>query len=97
MLFDGMTNLMGSPRAALTFVAVLTLGACATTENAGAPETEDVFWSAYGFMGPAPTGDAELIGTYFGKKACDAAAEEWMSTQVAGNPVYAECFPPELD
>jgi len=66
----------------------LMLCACATD---GA-KIEDRY-GAYGYLSPTATGDAELIGVYPSRAACNNAAKEWEATQVVGNPVIAECYP----
>jgi len=66
--------------------AALSVGACASFSNAGG-------FDAYGYLSPAPTGEGEFIGNYETRAECDAAAEAWMSRQVVGNPVSAECYP----
>lgn len=57
---------------------------------ASAPATPQQY-AAFGYMSPGPNGNAEVIGVFETRTDCDAAAEGWMSRQVAGNPVYAEC------
>lgn len=44
-------------------------------------------------MAPGPVGDSEIIGLYFDRDDCEAAADDWMARQVAGNPVFADCYP----
>ncbi len=50
-------------------------------------------WAAHGYLSPAPTNNSEFIGVFENKIECNAAAEGWMSRQVVGNPVFAECLP----
>lgn len=54
---------------------------------------KDEEWAAHGFMGPVAVGNSELIGVYDKREDCARAAEDWMSRQVAGNPVFADCYP----
>ncbi|MEO1250941.1 MAG: hypothetical protein AAFW81_01185 [Pseudomonadota bacterium] len=76
---------------AIAFVASL----CAVAASC-AGKVEQTF-GAYGFLSPAPTGQGELIGVYDTRAECQAAAENWMSRQVVGNPVSAECYPSDPD
>ncbi len=64
--------------------AVLLITGCATQKEQ---------WAAHGFLTPGPTSDPELIGVYDSEGECHAAGEAWMSRQVVGNPVSAECYP----
>lgn len=64
------------------------LAACETSYKTGEEE-----WAAHGFLSPTPTGESEVIGVYNARKECETAAEEWMSRQVAGVPVFADCYP----
>ena len=50
-------------------------------------------WQANGYLAPGRTPDPEVIGQFRDKKACEAAAAEWMQRQVVGNPIFAECLP----
>ena len=68
----------------LGFSAVMAVAGCAT-HQAG--------FDAYGYLSPSPTAQGELIGHYSTRADCEAAAEEWTTRQVVGNPVRAECFP----
>ncbi len=54
-------------------------------------------WTAQGYLTPGPTGEPEIIGVYDNKADCIAAGEAWMSRQVVGNPVYADCLPVDHD
>ncbi len=54
-------------------------------------------WTAQGYLTPGPSGEPEIIGVYDNKADCIAAGEEWMSRQVVGNPVYADCLPVDQD
>lgn len=49
-------------------------------------------FDAYGFISPSDS-QGEFIGSYPSRKDCEIAAEGWMSRQVVGNPVRAECYP----
>lgn len=64
------------------------LAACASVESEPSEG-----WAAHGFMAPAPVGESEIIGLYVDRRACERAAEEWTERQVAGQPVFAECYP----
>lgn len=63
----------------------------------GCTTTPNQQWAAHGFLSPAPTGNSELIGVFENKTDCNAAAESWMSRQVVGNTVFAECLPVDQD
>ena len=54
-------------------------------------------WAAQGYLTPGPSGEPELIGVYDNEDDCVAAGEAWMSRQVVGNPVYADCLPVDHD
>ncbi len=73
-------------RAALTAAVVAVASACSTLS---APAGFD----AYGYLSPNPTADGEFIGNFPSRSECEAAGEAWMSQQVVGNPVHAECYP----
>ena len=73
----------------VVFIALaMSSTACSTPYPADEEE-----WAAHGFLSPAPTGESELIGVYGAHADCKAAAEEWMSRQVAGVRIFADCFP----
>ena len=71
-------------RSAASMAGIALCAGCAT-----APASQQ--YAAFGYMSPGPNGNAEVIGVYEDRMDCNAAAEGWMSRQVAGNPVYAEC------
>ncbi|WP_425408577.1 hypothetical protein [Hyphococcus sp.] len=73
-------------RSAIIFAA-LAASACATQPYA----YEE--WTALGYLSPAATGEPEIIGVYESKRECEDAGEAWMSRQVVGNPVSADCLP----
>ncbi len=54
-------------------------------------------WTAQGYLTPGPTGEPEIIGIYDNEADCVAAGEAWMSRQVVGNPIYADCLPVDRD
>jgi len=60
---------------------------------AGVPAEPGENWAAHGFMAPGPFGESEIIGLYARRADCDRAARNWTERQVAGNPVFAECYP----
>lgn len=68
---------------------------CAATGCATdiAAERNDGDWGANGYYADGPVGDAEFIGIYKTKTACERASKEWMATQTVGAPVFAECLP----
>ena len=66
--------------------------ACASTSQYGGGE-----WAANGYLSPAPTLTPELIGIFDNEADCRDAADAWMSRQVVGNPVFAECLPIDRD
>ena len=72
--------------------ALLAVIGCASSYSGQNAASGDQ-WAAHGYLSPSPTTEPELIGIYYSVKACRAAADEWASTQVVGNPVYAECYP----
>ena len=72
-------------------VATLALFFLAGCQNTALPATED--WAAHGFMAPGPVGPSEIIGLFYEREDCKQAAKEWMERQVAGNPVFADCYP----
>jgi hypothetical protein len=74
-------------RKSLCAAAMIAASACATAP-AGYEE-----WTAQGWLTPGPSGEPEIIGVYAAKDECLAAADAWMSRQVVGNPVYANCLP----
>ena len=67
-------------------IVALAASSCATQ-----PEVYE--WTAQGYLSPAPTGEPEIIGLYDNEADCIAAGKAWMSRQVVGNPVYADCLP----
>jgi len=60
---------------------------------AGVPAEPGENWAAHGFMAPGPVGESEIIGLYVDRGECERAARDWTERQVAGNPVFAECYP----
>lgn len=72
-------------------VAALAASACATQQT-GYEE-----WTALGYLTPGPTTDPEVIGVYETERECREAGEAWMSRQVVGNPVSADCLPTDRD
>ncbi len=81
-------NLFRNAAIAFLFAAA---SACATQP---APVHE---WTAQGYLTPGPSGNPEIIGLYASESECVAAGEAWMSRQVVGNPVYADCLPVDHD
>ena len=75
-------------RVAAIIAVSIAASACATQ----APKQHEE-WAATGYLTPGPTGDGEIIGLYETESECRAAGEAWMSRQVVGNPVYADCLP----
>ncbi|MEM9616588.1 MAG: hypothetical protein AAF936_01390 [Pseudomonadota bacterium] len=69
-----------------TLIALMAACAACTTSS-----YEQKQWAAHGYLTPGPTGDSEVIGVFDDRVACDEAAQDWMSRQVVGNPVFAEC------
>ena len=72
---------------AIIAFAALAASACATQRG----QVHE--WTAQGYLTPGPTGEPEIIGVYDNEADCVAAGEAWMSRQVVGNPVYADCLP----
>ena len=75
---------------AMLLLAFSALCACATRPGVRQ-------WTAQGWLSPAPSGEPEIIGLYDNEADCIAAGEAWMSRQVVGNPVYADCLPVDHD
>ncbi|MEX6634245.1 hypothetical protein [Hyphococcus lacteus] len=73
-------------RIAPLFATMFLISACVTPSDA-------TQWAAQGFLTPGPTGEPELIGLYESENECRDAGEAWMSQQVVGNPVFANCLP----
>lgn len=84
-------------RSAASIAGIVLCIGCTSTPTASQQ------YAAFGYMSPGPSANAEVIGVYENKMDCNEAAEGWMSRQVAGNPVYAECDewdgvdPPRVD
>ncbi|MEQ1929536.1 MAG: hypothetical protein ABL957_03255 [Parvularculaceae bacterium] len=66
---------------------VTLLGACAS--DGGDAER----WVAKGWLNPTPQGQAEIIGEFEDRADCEAAVDDWLQSQVVGNPIHAECLP----
>lgn len=73
-------------RSATFFAFSMLMAACTTA----APNDGD--WAAHGYLTPGPTSEPEIIGIFKTRAECHAAGENWMSRQVVGNPVFAECL-----
>ncbi len=71
-----------------TFLLLFLLSAACTT-----PAPNDGHWAAHGYLTPGPTSEPEIIGIFKTRAECHAAGEAWMSRQVVGNPVFADCLP----
>ncbi|MFC2953344.1 hypothetical protein ACFOOP_15515 [Marinicaulis aureus] len=85
-------------RRAATYFRVATILALTCAASACATQHHVVHeWTAQGYLSPAPTGEPEIIGVYDNEDDCVAAGEAWMSRQVVGNPVYADCLPVDHD
>jgi hypothetical protein len=78
-------------RNAITSSVMLLSAACATPQNSSTQ------WAAHGYLTPGPTSNPEIIGVYPTFAECTAAGEAWMSRQIVGNPVFAECYPLDRD
>lgn len=78
-------------RSAAIVFAFGAASACATQHR------EVYEWTAQGYLSPGPTGEPDIIGIYDNEADCIAAGEAWMSRQVVGNPVYADCLPVDHD
>ena len=83
--FDG-KNARSFYRSAIIFSAFLLSAACATSQGDSAQ------WVAHGYLAPGPTSNPETVGSYPTRAECDAAGDAWMSRQVVGNPIFAECI-----
>ena len=78
-------------RVAAIAVAFAAASACATQHQAVHE------WTAQGYLSPGPSSEPEIIGIYDNEVECIAAGEAWMSRQVVGHPVYADCLPVDHD
>ena len=78
-------------RVAAIFVVMIAASACATQRHVVHE------WTAQGYLTPGPSGEPQIIGIYDNEADCVAAGEAWMSRQVVGNPVYADCLPVDHD
>ena len=78
-------------RSAAIVIAAMAASACATQHS------RVYEWTAQGYLTPGPSGEPEIIGVYDSEADCIAAGESWMSRQVVGNPVYADCLPVDHD
>jgi len=76
-------------RSAIILSVIGAVSACAH----GPARVEQNNYGAYGYLSPGPTGEPEFIGSYPTLKECEAAANEWTTRQVVGNPIHAECYP----
>ena len=73
--------------AAITSIFVIATGCAALNSSANEQ------WAAHGYLTPGPTSEPELIGVFVSESECKTAANEWMSRQVVGNPIFADCYP----
>jgi len=78
-------NMRDLYRSAIIFGAILLCASCATSQS------DPAQWEAHGFLTPGPTSNPEIIGVYSTYAQCITAGEAWMSRQIVGNPVFAEC------
>ncbi|MEL7487529.1 MAG: hypothetical protein AAGJ87_09990 [Pseudomonadota bacterium] len=81
-------------RGVLIIIAAFAATACAAPQKT----TEEVSrvvqqWSGNGYLSPAPTTEPQFLGYFDTEDACEAEIDAWMSRQVVGNPVFAECLP----
>lgn len=79
---------LGNARTKFCCIAtiMITASSCATQ----APYQE---WTAQGYLTPGPTGNPEIIGVFDNERECIAAGQAWMSRQVVGNAIFADCLP----
>lgn len=75
------------------FGRVILLAAFAASGCATQGHHRTTEWTAQGWLTPGPSGEPEIIGVYASEAECRAAAQGWMSRQVVGNPVMADCLP----
>ena len=78
----------------LRAIAVAMLAAASACATQGSSHEE---WTAQGYLTPGPTSEPEIIGVYPTEAECVAAGNDWMSRQVVGSPVYADCLPVDHD
>ena len=91
LFFVGAARGGSGRRDSIRAAATLALFFLAGCQNAALPATEE--WGAHGFMAPGPVGPSEIIGLFYDQEECEQAAKDWMERQVAGNPVFADCYP----
>ena len=75
-------------RVATLGLATIFLSACANFSGAGARQ-----WTAHGFFSADQSDEPELIGVFDNLSDCNTAADAWETSQVAAQPVSADCFP----
>lgn len=74
-------------------VAATNLVACASSAAAPGAEYGEAQWAANGWLSPDRSGEPDLIGLYATRRACEAAVDDWLASQVVGNPVSGDCLP----
>ncbi len=85
MSFLGVVHRANLFRSAATLF-MLSASACATQHDGYEA------WTALGYLTPGPTSEPEVIGVYATEGECEKATRDWMSRQVVGNPIFAECM-----
>ena len=61
--------------------------ACASVSS-----ENELEYVALGYLSATPTSESIRIGEFDNSDECRAAADEWASRQVVGNPVVANCY-----
>lgn len=78
-----------SPKIFCNATLIALMAACAACTTSSSAKTK---WIAQGYLTPGPTGEPEVIGGFEEQAACINAVDNWKSSQVVGNPVFAECL-----
>jgi hypothetical protein len=79
----------------MTVSTLRALGLLCLTAACASNGDEESRWVAKGWLTPTPQGEAEVIGLYDSRDDCEAAIDDWLQSQVVGNPIHAECLPTE--
>lgn len=83
----------GVPSTLCVCIAATTLVACASSGGAPGADYGEAQWAANGWLSPDRAGEPELIGLYVTRRACEAAVDDWMASQVVGNSISGDCLP----
>ena len=86
-LVQNLESVLNLFRNATSLALLFACAACATSSMG------EMNWAAHGYLTPGPTSEPEIVGVFDNRAACNEAADNWMSRQVVGNPIFAECLP----